>query len=188
MKKIYMIHCWGGNSKENWYPWLKKELEKKDINVSVFDMPNTEYPKIEEWVKYLEKNVENVDGETYFVGYSIGCQTIIRFLEKLHKHKKIGGCFFIAPWFNLINLNNEEMEIAHPWLNSKVDFSRIKDRCDNFTAIFSDNDPYVPVSDAEIFKDKLNAKVITEKNRGHFTEKIEPIILSELLKFLKIKP
>src|SRR3989344_5696346 len=124
MKKVYLIHKWGGNSGEEWYVWLKEELEKKGFEVEVFDMPNTDEPKIEEWVKYLEENInsDDIDEKTYFVGHSIGCQTILRYLEKLHKNKKIAGCVFVAPWLDLINLGEEEMKIAHPWINTKIDF------------------------------------------------------------------
>ena len=58
-------------------------------------MPNSENPKIEKWVKYLEENIKSVDEQTYFIGHSIGCQTIMRFLEKLHKHKKLQDAFLL---------------------------------------------------------------------------------------------
>ena len=35
-------------------------------------------------------------------------------------------------------------------------------------AIFSDNDPFVPLNDSKIFKNKLNAKIIIEHKKGHF--------------------
>lgn len=187
MKKVYMIHGWGGGSEENWFPWLKKELQNRGAKVFVFDMPDSENPKIEAWVSYLEKNIKNVDEETFFVGHSVGCQTIMRFLEKLPKHKKVGGCFFVAPWFNLINLEHEEMEIAHPWISSNINFLRILDHCDNFLALFSKDDPYVPISDESLFKERIYAKTIIEKNAGHFEKDVEPNILKELLKFLKLK-
>ncbi len=179
-----MIHGWSESSEDIWFPWLKKELEKHGLKVEVFDMPDTDVPVIEKWVKYLESNVKDVDEETYFIGHSIGCQTILRYLEKLHKYKRIGGCFFVAPWFNLINLEPEEMEIAHPWLNTKTDFSRIHEHCDNFVSLFSDNDPYVPVSDHKIFENDLGSRIIVEKARGHFLEKEEPKILEEAIRFL----
>lgn len=187
MKKVYMIHGWGGSSEDNWFPWLRYELEDRDVEVRVFNMPNTENPKIEEWVKYLETKVKDVDKDTYFIGHSIGCQTIMRFLEKLHKDKKIGGCIFVAPWFNLVNLEPEEMEIAHPWLNSQIHFERVIEHCTNFLCIFSNDDPNVPFTDKEIFKDRIGAKIIIEKKRGHFEDDEEPVILRETLNFLRIK-
>ena len=77
-------------------------------------MPNTDNPKIEEWVRYLEKYIKDVDEQTYFMGHSMAVKRLCVFLEKLHKHKKIAGCVFVAPWFNLINLEAEEIKIAHP--------------------------------------------------------------------------
>ncbi len=190
MKKVYMIHGWGGSSGGDWFPWLKKELEKRKIHVYAFDMPDTEHPRIDEWVKELEYRIDEIDEETYFIGHSIGCQTILRFLEKLHKNKKIGGCLFVAPWFNLTDEvwdENYTKEIAYPWLSTGIHFDRITEHCTKFWAIFSDDDPYVPISDKEIFKEKLNARIIVAHGREHFIQKVEPSILKETLNFLKIK-
>jgi len=179
MKKVYLIHGWGGNSSsESWFKWLKEELRKKKYKVTAFDMPNTDNPKIEAWVGYLRKKINDVNEETYFIGHSIGCQTILRFLEKLHKHKKIGGCIFVAGWFDLINQEPEEIKIAHPWTNTKIDFIRILDHCNNFLAIFSDNDPYVHLDEVKKFRKNLGAKIIVKHGEGHFneTEKIPEIL------------
>ena len=36
-------------------------------------------------------------------------------------------------------------------------------------AIFSDNDPLVPITDSKIFEKELGAKIIIENNKGHFS-------------------
>src|SRR3989339_1757277 len=186
-KKVYLIHRWGGDSESDWYGWTKKELEKKGIPVGVFDMPNTDNPKIEKWVKYLEENIKDVDEQTYFIGHSIGCQTIMRYLEKLHKHKKIAGCVFVAGWFDLILSahDSEELKIAHPWINTKIDFGRVLDHCNKFLAIFSNNDPCVHVDEAVKFKKNLGAKIIMKKNEEHFTEEDKIKKIPEILEFIK---
>ncbi len=185
MKKVYIIHGWGGHSSsEPWFDWLRKELSKKNFEVIIFDMPNTDEPKIEEWVRYLEENIklEEVDEKTYFVGHSIGCQTIMRFLEKMHRHKRIEGCVFVAGFFDLIHLAPEEMEIAHPWLHTKIDFERVLDHCNNFLAIFSSDDPDVELDEAEKFKEKLGAKIVIKHNEEHFNETKK---IPEILEFIK---
>ena len=185
MKKVYLIHCWGANSSGvNWYNWIKKELQKKKIKLIAFDMPETDNPTIEVWVKYLERMIpfEKLDEETYFIGHSVGCQAIMRYLEKLPKQKKIKGCVFVAGWFNLINLNSEEIKIAHPWINSHIDFERVIRHTKNILAIFSDDDQWVHPDEIKKFRNNLGAKIITKKKMGHF-DNVDKI--PEILKFIK---
>ena len=183
MKKVYLVHGWGGSSKGGWFDWLKKELSKKKIRVYASDMPDTENPTIEKWVGFLEKNVKDIDNDTFFVGHSIGCQTILRFLERLPEKVKVGGAVFVAGWFNLKNLETPgDEKIAKPWIENKIDLNRVKKHTNNFLAIFSENDPFVPISDAKLFKEKLGAKIIIKKNKGHF-DNIDRI--EEILDFFK---
>ena len=96
MKRIFMIHGWDGSTENHWFPWLKKELEKIGFKVIVPKMPDTSSPKINTWVPFLEKSVGIIDNDTFFIGHSIGCQTIMRYLEKLDNKQKIGGIVFVA--------------------------------------------------------------------------------------------
>jgi hypothetical protein len=170
-KRVIIIHGWGGSSKEPLLQWLKTELEDRGLEVILPGMPDTENPIIENWVKKLEEIIEDPDRDTILVGHSIGCQTILRYLEKLHPAKRIGGVVFIAPWFTLSNLNDEEQKIAKPWLDIPI---REKDvvKHARIIAIFSDNDPLVPRENTEFFERRFpKAKIITEHQKGHFTER-----------------
>ncbi|MEK6840980.1 MAG: alpha/beta fold hydrolase [Nanoarchaeota archaeon] len=168
MKKVFIIHGWGGNPKEPWFVWIKKELEKRNFKVIIPKMPNPNYPKINVWVSKLKKQIKNPDENTYLIGHSIGCQTILRYLQVLNK--KIGGCIFVAGWFDLKNLEKEEKPIAKPWIKNKINFNKIKTTTKNFIAILSDNDPYGALNlNKKIFKNKLGAKVIIEHNKGHLS-------------------
>ena len=109
-------------------------------------------------------------------------------MEKLPSQIKIGGAIFVAGWFNLSDETWDEdytQEIANPWIKIPINFDKIKNHTENFILINSDNDPYVPVSDAEIFKEKLGAKILFEHNKGHISAedgiKSIPIVLNELI-------
>ncbi|MEK7575831.1 MAG: alpha/beta fold hydrolase [Patescibacteria group bacterium] len=185
-KRVFIIHGWGANPKEDWFPWLKKELEQKGFEVFVPAMPNTDEPKIAEWVPFLENLVGEPNENTYFVGHSIGCQAIMRYLEKLD-NIKVGSVVFVAGWFNLINLETkEEEEIARPWTKTPMNLKKVKNNSKKIIAIFSDNDPVVPLSDNEIFKKELDAEIIIEHDRGHFNASNGviklPVILDYILK------
>ncbi|MDP4012618.1 MAG: DUF1749 domain-containing protein [Candidatus Nanoarchaeia archaeon] len=171
MKRVIIVHGWGGHPDEGWFPWLKEELESKSFNINIPEMPNKEKPEINAWVSKLSEIVGEPDEETYFLGHSIGCQTIMRYLASLPKDSKVGGAVFVAGFFNLAvtDMDKEEHEIAKPWLEIPIDMKKLKKICPKTIAIFSDNDPEVPLEDKEIFKEKLGSKIIVEHNRGHFT-------------------
>ncbi len=148
-------------------------------------MPNPEEPRIKEWVNYISSIVEDPDENTYFIGHSIGCQTILRYLESLD-NRKVGGAIFVAGFFELTNLETEEeKEIAKPWLETPIDLDKVKKATNKITAIFSDNDPFVPLEvNKKIFEEKLEAKIIIEQNKGHFDEDSGIFEISVVLKVL----
>ena len=189
MKRVFIIHGWGGYPEEGWFPWLKDTLKKRKFSVEVPAMPDRDFPKIETWVPFLNKLVKKPDPDTYFIGHSIGCQTILRYLEKSSPGIKTGGCVFVAGWFSLNNQTEEEEIIAKPWLNTNLDFGRIRKTTKKIVAIFSDNDPYVPLTDSKLFEKNLGAKIVIEHNKGHFSGsdniKKLPIILNEILNMSK---
>lgn len=169
-KRVFIIHGWGGNPQEGWFPWLKKELEKRGFVVQVPSMPNPEEPKIETWIPFLAKLVVQADENTFLVGHSIGCQTIIRYLQTLPDGKKIGGAVFVAGWYNLRNLETEEEKrIAGPWVHEPRDDKKIRQAVGRAIAIFSDNDPFVVAENQKSWKELIGAKIILEHQRGHFS-------------------
>jgi len=186
MKTAIIVHGWDGKPEVGWFKWLEEELKKKGFKVIKPHMPHPESPKITSWVKKLSDVAKNTDEKTIFIGHSIGCQTIIRYLET-SKAKKVSKVIFIAPWFTLTDVALEEKEskkIAKPWLETKINFKKVKSKITTSTAIFSINDPLVSIENAKKFKKEFESKIIFQKNKGHYEEnriKKIPIILKEIL-------
>lgn len=188
MKKVIMVHGWEGYPEDNWFPWLKKELESRGFEVIVPQLPDPENPRIYNWVPELAKIADRVDGNTYFVGHSMGCQTIARYLESLAEEVKVGGAVFVAGFFKrLTGLENdpEVQETDKHWLGTPLNFEKVKSHLSKSIAIFSDDDPYVPSDNQDDFRDKLGSKIIIERNMGHFNSSAGvsqlPVALKSLL-------
>ncbi|MBW3018843.1 alpha/beta hydrolase, partial [Candidatus Woesearchaeota archaeon] len=64
MKRVFVIHGWDEHPEDGWLPWLKTRLEQKGFEVHIPQMPNTETPKIEEWVPFLAELVGASDENT----------------------------------------------------------------------------------------------------------------------------
>ena len=186
MQRIFLIHGWGGSSHNDWFPWAKNALEAQGYRVFVPEMPETEHPKIDPWVNALMETVGEPKPDDVFIGHSIGCQAILRYLERLPEEQKVGKLVLIAPWWFLTLDVDEEQSDADPWLKIDVDFGKIKTKADKFVAVFSDNDPFVILEkNIKFFKENLNPETVIKEKKGHFTESDGIKDLPFLLELLK---
>lgn len=169
MSRAIIVHCWEGTPEYCWYPWVKQELEKKGFEVKVPAFPDTNNPDRDAWVAHLEKEIGIPDENLYLIGHSIGCATILRYLENIDESEKIGGAVFVAGFTENPGYNEVQTFFEEPF-----DFEKIKRGAKNgFAAIFSDNDPHVDLKFAEIFKEKFGAEIIIKHKMDHFSGSIE---------------
>lgn len=164
MKRVIIVHCWDGYPEYCWYSQTKKELEEKGFKVEVPAMPETNLPKLSLWLPKLKEVIGKVDKDLYLVGHSAGVIAILRYLESLAAGQKIGGAVFVAGFTD--KLIYDELQ---NFFETPIDFNKIKQHCNKFVAIHSDNDPFVPLKYGDILKEKLGAKLMVKHKMGHFS-------------------
>ena len=170
-KRVFIIHGWDGYPEEGWFPWLKRELELHGFEVHIPPMPNPNEPRIDTWVSHLAQVVIEPDERTFLVGHSVGCQTIMRYLEGVPVGKRVGGAVFVAGWFVLSDLETEkEKIIGKPWIETPIDLGKVRAVAGNLVAILSEDDPTVPFQEnKKRFEENLGAKIVVENGKGHFS-------------------
>lgn len=192
-KRIFIVHGWDGYPEKGWFPWLKKELEARGFEVTVPQLPDAGSPRIFNWVPKLAEVVGTPDDQTYFVGHSMGCQTIARYLESLPEGIKVGGAVFVAGFFKRLTGLEEDPDVQETdkhWLGTPLDLAKVRSRLPKCVAIFSDDDPWVPLDNQDDFQDKLGAEIVIEHAKGHFSggrdKTLElPIVLEKVLALSK---
>jgi predicted alpha/beta hydrolase family esterase len=182
MKRVIIVHGYKARPETNWKPWLKKKLEENNFQVEVPAMPNTEHPEASEWAAKLTETVGRPTNDTFLVGHSLGCITILRYLESLGDDQQVGGCVLVAGFGERF----EKYQGGHDsFFDHELDWQKIKQHCSRFVAIHSDDDPGVGPEQLELFKQKLNAKATLMHGMGHFASADNvfevPVILEELL-------
>lgn len=179
MKRVFIIHGYTGYPDTNWFPWLRKELEKLNIRVYILTMPNTKNPQLSEWLPYLQQQVGMPDEDTYFVGHSLGCITILKYIESLPKNVKVGGAILVAGFTSPIHFNELDNFFQTPLNDEKINKSVLK-----IININSDNDNHVSFKQAEEIKKRFNSELVTVHNGGHLNDKAGyeefPLLLEKL--------
>ncbi|MCB9359207.1 serine hydrolase family protein [Candidatus Woesearchaeota archaeon] len=165
MTVIFLIHGAYGNPAENWFMWLREELEKLGHEVIAPRFPTPEDQKLENWLDIFKNYEDKLDKEAIVIGHSLGATFLLNLLEK----NKAKAMISVAGFSTLIDLQAFD-EINESFIKD-FDWKRIKANCKKIIIFHSDNDPYVPLEFGENLAKALKTKVILIKDAGHFNEK-----------------
>jgi predicted alpha/beta hydrolase family esterase len=169
MKRAIIVHCWSGYPEYCWYPYVKKQLEVAGFSVQVPAFPDTDAPREDAWVPFLADCAGRPDDQLFLIGHSVGCITIMRYLETLKPGEQVGGVVLVAGFTD--DLGFEELK---NYFKAPLDFPKIRSKSKNgFIAIHSDNDPYVPLKFADVLNQALGAEIVIKHAMGHFSGPID---------------
>lgn len=176
MKKVLFLQSWFSNIDDNWYGWLKAELEKKGYLVNFTDIPEfrKETPKLNNVLKTV-KNLNFVDKNTVVIGHSLGALVAMRLAEK----EKIKSLVLVSGW----DFDDLTAEHKYFW-KAKMNQANIKKNSGSIYVFHSDNDPYINQFQSEGMSKRLGAKFTLIKGAGHFLKKDGCIKLPQLLKVI----
>lgn len=176
MKNALILHGAGNNSKGNWFPWLKKQLETKGYKVWSPDFPNANVPIQKDWLNTIFSNKEWVfDEDSIIVGHSAGATSILRILERLPKGIRINKAILVAGPIDKGKFP-EFFQYKEDLTRKSFNWDKIKNSSKNFYFIASDNDPYdCGDRHAKVMHEKLGGELIIKKGQGHFNLEASPL-------------
>jgi hypothetical protein len=165
MAEVFIIHGSYGSPEENWFPWLKAELEKADCWVHIPRFPTPEKQSIETWMKAFGKYERFVNESTVFVGHSAGAAFILSYLEKLKQPVK--AAFFVAGFTGKLGIAHFD-KANSSLADREFVWEAIKRNCGQFHVYASDNDPYVPLAKGKELAARLGVPLNLVRRAGHF--------------------
>lgn len=165
MKNALILHGTGGSSKENWFDWLRKELEKKEWQVWVPDLPHAENPNIDRYNTFLLENEDwQFNSESVLIGHSSGAVAILGLLEALPEDVQVDTCFLVGAFKDDLGWDALKQLFIKPF-----DFAKIKRKAKHFIFIHSDNDPHCPLEHAQYLSKELDGELIVQPGQKHFS-------------------
>jgi len=178
--KIFLIHGFDGVPNGGWRSWLMSEFSKLDVYTCALSMPTPDSPILSEWLEEIKRVVErNPNDDIYLVGHSLGGTAILRFVE-MYNFPNIKGLVSVSG-----PCNKNKNEKITEFLEKDFDFKTIKERAGKIAVIHGDNDPLVPLADAETIARETGGKLIVIPNGKHLNGSAGVIVLPECLEILK---
>jgi predicted alpha/beta hydrolase family esterase len=176
MKQVILIHGlpskeevtgdeWPSPSNSHWFPWIQKQLTRKDILCQSLEMPRSYNPDYKEHEQVL--NQMYISNETILVGWSCGGGFLIRYLSE-HKDLKPKKIILVAPWIDLEGYL-KELNTESDYFNFVID-KNLATRT-SIVCMYSTDDKESILDSVEKIKNEIvgiQFEMFTDK--GHFSE------------------
>ena len=180
---VFIFHGTEGYPEENWFPWMKEQLEAKGCKVIVPQFPSPpEIPaKISEWFEVFNKYQEDINENTIIIGHSLGGVFALRVLEQLKQ--PIRAVFFVGTPIGVQPIKNYDRDSS--FTGFAFNWSAIKSNSKHFDVFQSDNDPYVSLGNGEQLAKELGVELTFISNAGHFNESAGYLAFTDLLEKIR---
>ena len=184
MKNNYLlIHGSFGSPFSNWIPYLRKEIEKKNLEVYTPDFPTgVGYQNYENWSKLLKTYVDaNIINEnTIIFAHSIAPIFICKFL--VENKIRVKRLVLVCGFNNYLGIDKDYDTVNESMYFNNL--SDIKNYCSDIVCFYSDNDPYVKYEAEKEFANTITDNHIMISGGGHLNSESGYTEFAELLKYV----
>ena len=184
--KIIFVHGYTASSDADWYPSIKPELDKLNIDYVIPNLPGNKKPKSDEWIEIIHKEVQATSKPIVFVGHSLGTRAVLLYLDK---HPiKVRAVFLVAPLSNDTSNSKRRGGETYPsFFEHKIDLSKIKPLSDSWTIMHSKDDSSLEYNQHGVALSKeMGIKLNTYQDKNHFCKpENAQYVLKELREELK---
>ena len=183
MKQALILHGTDATPANNWFTWLKEQLEQGSYKVWLPQLPNSDKPNTETYNKFLLSNPDFAfNEEAIIIGHSSGAVEVLSLLQHLSDGAKVKAVFLVSAFRDDLGWDALTDLFTEPF-----DFEKIKTKADKFVFLHSDNDPYCPVEGAEYLVEQVGGELIVKSGQGHFNTEISEQYKAfpELLEIIK---
>lgn len=159
-----IVHGSYGTPDENWFPWLRSQLEKRGIETIIPRFPTPEGQSLTSWRAVFHQEVDAVGNGWLLFGHSLGVAFLFDVLER--SAAPVDGFFSVSGFTGLIGI--EEFDsVNRTFVERQFDWERIRYSARHAYVYQGADDPYVPQFWSEFLAEKLDAERRVLPGGGH---------------------
>ena len=159
MKAILIPGNGGGSPKDNWFPYLERELPKIGITVINEQFPDPIIARSAYWLPFITEL--GTDNNTILIGHSSGAVAAMRYAET---HEMLGSVLVGTCHTDL----DEEIEKESGYYDEPWQWENIRKNQRWIIQFASVDDPFIPIDEARHIHKKLDTDYYEYEDQGHF--------------------
>lgn len=184
--KFVLFHGAFGSPGSNWLPELKDKLESLGQEAISPAFPVDTWDHVTKLGPDSPSNIQNLDnwfkefdkiyktfrkGEKLcFIGHSLGPLFILHAVERYNI--KLDSATFVCPFLDALHKSWQIDHVNKSFYKTDFDFKKLRRLIPVSYVLYSNNDPYVPVSYSQMFGKALGSSMISLKRAGHMNDEV----------------
>lgn len=155
MYSTVFVAGYGNSEPKHWQRlWYKRFKNSYWVEQEDWSNPNKDI-----WIKEFETTLVQIKGPVYIVCHSIGCHTLVEWIEKYYKNQNIIGAILVAPPDTKCKGFPKEIKgYENPPLKS-LPFKSV--------CVISNDDPYSSKTNATYLATQWGSEIVHVENCGH---------------------
>ena len=187
MKNYFIMHGFVQGNIDNWYPWIKRQIDSDDKLCVIPQFPiDIEHQNYKSWKIILDSYKDNdmINDKTVLIGHSTGCSFIIKYI--LDNRIKVSKIVLVSGFNNFFADDPQDLhnKVNVTFYVKDNDLRKVNNYANEVICLYGDDDPYIPQVVLHDFSEKLNAKEIIISNGGHLNTKAGYGSYEVLLKYI----
>jgi len=155
LKKVLLVHGWGGSDVPHWQAWLASEIAKDYGSVSFLRFSDFDFPVLDVWKEELKKELKSFKPDIV-ICHSLANTLWFHICDEIKEVEKL---YLVAP--PSFQCEVEEIKSFFPMqLPSKTNAKKS-------ILVSSTNDPYMSIDEAKELQNSLDIEMLTLQNAGH---------------------
>lgn len=169
MKTAVILHGTLGSPEGNWFRWLEAQLKEKGLTVWLPQLPDAGQPRLSAWSAYVRQNCPfPIDEDTLIIGHSSGA--ILALILAQQNIRPVGGVVAVSVFHD----NSLKWEANNSLFDVPFDWQAIRTHAKRLLFVHSNNDPYVPLPQAQFVANNCKAALVVLPSQGHFNLEQSP--------------
>jgi len=157
MKKVLILHGWGGSSYPHWQTQTASKLLDNGYDVLFPTLPNKDNPTLKSWLLFLDKQMKVFDPDI------VVCHSLANILwfhyTNNYKIKQLKKLMLVSPVSNDCKIDELKTFFPYPIVTNL--------KADEIIMVGSSNDPYMTKVEIMKLQTELNIGLKILDNAGH---------------------
>jgi predicted alpha/beta hydrolase family esterase len=172
VKRAVILHGTSATPADNWFPWLKQQLEARGYEVWVPQLPGAEAPNAQRYTEFLLSSDWDFQ-DSLVIGHSAGAVEILHLLQHLPDDVIVKTAVCVSA-FSQVLADEPDWEQLKGLFAEPLEYPAIAKKAGTLLFVHAADDPWCDPEQAKRLAQQTESEYVELPSGQHFSLSLDP--------------